>query len=82
MSDACEWTVWPSDPLRYSWKNGLKKKKKLKKRQISRTDPMPFRIFEQLKEDSSANMSNKTVAYFFTCFLHCLCYPIAFVYNI
>lgn len=28
MSDACEWTVWPSDPLRYSWKNGLKKKKK------------------------------------------------------
>lgn len=70
---------WPVTIFMEEW---FKKKKKLKKRQISRTDPMPFRIFEQLKEDSSANMSNKTVAYFFTCFLHCLCYPIAFVYNI
>lgn len=33
---------------------------------------MPCRIFEQPKEDSSENMSDKTLAYFFTCFLSLL----------
>lgn len=70
ISDACEWTVWPRDSLRYSWKNG----QKLKTWQISRSDPpMSFRIFEQPKEDSSENISDKTLAYFFTCFLYYLC---------
>ena len=33
---------------------------------------MSYRVFEQRKEDSSENMSDEMLAYFFTCFLSLL----------
>lgn len=45
-------------------KNGRKSK-------FQEASSILFKFFEQLKEDSSENMSDKTVVYFFTCSIHC-----------